>query len=141
MPTDLQFRGVRLQPDVPEKLDVPDGHAFVVRQFALSSRARAGVAAVVSVRTAGNPELVLCSLREGSEQWWVGNEMVLCAEDEPVLVAAGAAVDVAGALYPVDTPEDEARAKDEAAVVNEAGIQRSVAWTLSGRGNMRAHSK
>ena len=101
----MQFHGLHLTPGTPCRVDIPEDCLFVPRQFALSKR---GSTAVVRVRTAGNPEVVLCTLREGAEQWWVGMDVALSPADEPVLVVTGGAVDVCGCFVnPAGRDEEE----------------------------------
>ena len=87
------FRGIKLTPGKPHSLRLAKGELYSLRQLAL---AKPGTKATVSLRTAGNPEVVVCALDVSAAQWTL--ELEVGAADEAVLVCKGSDVDVSGAV-------------------------------------------
>ena len=58
-----QFRGIKLLPGKPSKLQVPEGEYMALRQVAFSNPAKSDATSTVTIKTSKFPELVVCTLR------------------------------------------------------------------------------
>ena len=84
---------------------MPNGELLQFQQVALAAPAKKDTVAVVSIKTAKFPELVVCTLRAGCEQCQM--ELVVSPEDAATLMVRGAAVDVCGHFMPDDNEDIE----------------------------------
>ena len=98
-----QWVGIKLEPGKPNELRVPDGELLQFQQVALAAPPKKGTVAVVSIKTAKFPELVICTLRAGCEQCQM--ELIVSPDDFATLSVKGAAVDVCGHFMPDDNED------------------------------------
>ena len=99
-----EFVGIKLTPGKAQKLMVPEGEFLQIQQIVLAGPAKPGATAVVSIKTGAFPELVLCTLRAGTEMTAV--ELIISPDDEASLTVKGAAVDVC-AHYLTDNDDED----------------------------------